>query len=329
MKTKTIDAAARIAGRSSGRVISPRHPPRRRAERGRRRLQVAGEVLPHRADGAHDDGEVERDVGGEDRPDAPLDRRGEQGEHGRAHHDGRQHEHRGEQPGQQAPRREAVAGHHVGRQEPGGDGEGGAGGGLPEREPGDLPRRRARAARAVEAAREQGRDRPDVERHQERDRRGREGDQHPPWQPVLGGFRLDRWHRSHPDPGPGTNPAQMGESAQDEVGPLVDPGLPVGGDRGRVERRRVGGLHGVLGELGRQGDVAVGRVHEQVERRPRTGSAREIRKSTSCSASSGASVPRRTPANSTWRKHVDSTTAVGASVTGGSANSTSAGGLVP
>jgi hypothetical protein len=44
---------------------------------------------------------------------------------------------------------------------------------------------------------------------------------------------------------------------------------------------------------------------------------------------SGDSVPRNTPANSTWRKQVSSITPVGASLRGGSAKITSAGGLDP
>ncbi len=42
-------------------------PPRRRAERGRGGLEVRREVVPHGADGAHDDGQVEDDVGQQDR----------------------------------------------------------------------------------------------------------------------------------------------------------------------------------------------------------------------------------------------------------------------
>ena len=97
VNTKTIDAAARIAGRSSGSVTSrnARHgdAPSVAAAASRSRR----EVVPHRADGAHDDGEVEDHVGQQDRPDAALPAVGQQGEHGGAHHDGRQHEHRGEQ----------------------------------------------------------------------------------------------------------------------------------------------------------------------------------------------------------------------------------------
>ena len=115
VKTNTIDAAARIAGRSSGRVTRRSDPPRRRAERRRGRLEVGGEVLPHGADGAHDDGEVERDVGGEDRPDAALDGAGRRARKAAPITTVGQHEHRGEQPGQQPPAGEAVAGEHVGR----------------------------------------------------------------------------------------------------------------------------------------------------------------------------------------------------------------------
>ena len=50
------------------------------------------------------------------------------------------------------------------------------------------------------------------------------------------------------------------------------------------------------------------------------------RKSMSARAAASRGVPRRMPANSTWRKQPAVTTAVGASVTGGSAYTTSAGG---
>ena len=118
VKTKTIDAAARIAGRSSGSVISrnARHgdAPSVAAAASR----SAGQVLPHRADGAHDDGQVEHDVGDEDRRHAALPAGRQEGEDGGAHHDGRQHERRGEQRRQQPPPGEAVAGEHVRRAEP-------------------------------------------------------------------------------------------------------------------------------------------------------------------------------------------------------------------
>ena len=105
VKTNTIDAAARIAGRSSGSVISG-DPPRDGAQRGGRRLEVGGKVLPHRTDGAHDDGEVEEHVGDEDRRRCRALQGGEQGEDGRAHDDGRQDEGGGEQPGEQpSPRK--------------------------------------------------------------------------------------------------------------------------------------------------------------------------------------------------------------------------------
>ena len=68
---KTIDAAASNAGRSSGSVISrnARHgeAPSVRAAASR----SGGQVLPHGADGAHDDGEVEHDVGERGSPATP------------------------------------------------------------------------------------------------------------------------------------------------------------------------------------------------------------------------------------------------------------------
>ena len=93
VNTKTIAAAAPIAGRIAGRVISPEHPARRRAERGRGCLAVAGQRRQDGTDGAHDDRQVEQHVGGDDRHDAALDRRRQDGEDGSADHDGRQHEH--------------------------------------------------------------------------------------------------------------------------------------------------------------------------------------------------------------------------------------------
>ena len=93
VNTKTIAAAAPIAGRMAGRVISRNTRARRRAERGRGGFAVAGQRRQHGADRAHDDGEVEQHVGGDDRHDAPLDRRRQDSEHGGADHDGRQHEH--------------------------------------------------------------------------------------------------------------------------------------------------------------------------------------------------------------------------------------------
>ena len=63
VKTKMIEPAARIAGRSSGRVTS------RNARHGEApsvaaaASRSAGRCVPHRADGADDDGEVEQDVG--------------------------------------------------------------------------------------------------------------------------------------------------------------------------------------------------------------------------------------------------------------------------
>ena len=71
VNTKTIAAAARIAGRSSGSVTS------RNARHGDAPSVAAaasrsgGSWLPHGADGAHDDGEVEHDVGDDDRRRRP------------------------------------------------------------------------------------------------------------------------------------------------------------------------------------------------------------------------------------------------------------------
>src|ERR1700745_1260531 len=53
------------------------------------------------------------------------------------------------------------------------------------------------------------------------------------------------------------------------------------------------------------------------------------RKSISSPASFGGFVPPRMPTNSSWRKHESVSTPVGASVGGGSAPTTSAGGLEP
>ena len=72
VKTKTIDAAASTAGRSSGSVTSRNARHGDAPERGRRRLEVRRQVVPDGADGAHDDGEVEHDVGEQDRRHAAL-----------------------------------------------------------------------------------------------------------------------------------------------------------------------------------------------------------------------------------------------------------------
>ena len=53
----------------------------------------------------------------------------------------------------------------------------------------------------------------------------------------------------------------------------------------------------------------------------------DSRKSISLAAASGCSVPASTPANSTWRKQLSSTTPVGGVSTLGSENTTSATGL--
>ena len=97
VNTKTIDAGGEDGRAQQRQRDLAERPPRRGAERGGGSLQVGREVVPHRADGAHDDGEVEDDVGQQDRPDAAFPAVGQQGEHRRAHHHRRQHEHRGEQ----------------------------------------------------------------------------------------------------------------------------------------------------------------------------------------------------------------------------------------
>ena len=142
VKTKTIEAAARMAGRKQRQGDLPERPPRRGAERRRGGLQVAGEVLPHGTHGAHHDSQVEHDVGDEDRRDAALPSGRQEGEDGSAHDDGREHEPRRQQRRQQAPPGEAVAGEHVRRAEPDGDRQHRADDGLPQREPGDVPRHR-------------------------------------------------------------------------------------------------------------------------------------------------------------------------------------------
>ena len=149
----------------------------------------------------------------------------------------------------QPPSGEPVAGQDVGRGEPDDDRQGRADGGLPEREPGDVPCDGA-AERVADGVRrqtpgQQRDERPDVEDEQEHDRPGGQ-------------------------PGHERRGSRFGAvpsaSAQDGVGPLGDPRLPVGADRGRVERGRLGGERGVVREHRGQRHVGVGRVHEEVQR---------------------------------------------------------------
>ena len=97
-----------MAGRSSGSVTSRKRPPARRPQGAGRLLQAGIEVAPQPADGAHHHGHVEEGVGDEDQPDRPLQvdperaAGAEQGQEGRAHHHGGQHE-RHEQQGPQHP----------------------------------------------------------------------------------------------------------------------------------------------------------------------------------------------------------------------------------
>ena len=103
VNTKTIAADAHSAGVIAGSVIS------RNTRRGDAPsvaaacLEVAGDRREHGPDGAHDDREVEHDVGGEDRDHAAVERVGEQRQDRRPDDDRRQHEHRREQPVEQPP----------------------------------------------------------------------------------------------------------------------------------------------------------------------------------------------------------------------------------
>ena len=158
VKTKMIDAAARIAGRSSGSVTS-RNVRHGEAPSVAAAASRSGGRWSHTAPTVRTTtARLNSDVGDEDRRHAALGAGGQQGEHGGAHHDGRQHEGGDEQAGQQAPAGERVAGEDVGRGEPDDDRQHGAGDGLPQREPGDLPRRRpARASRRPSPAATPGR----------------------------------------------------------------------------------------------------------------------------------------------------------------------------
>ena len=57
---KTIDAGGEDRRPQQRQRDLARRPPRRGAERGRRGLEVGRQLLPHGADGADDDGEVEQ-----------------------------------------------------------------------------------------------------------------------------------------------------------------------------------------------------------------------------------------------------------------------------
>ena len=113
-------------------------PPRRRAERRGGVLEPRVELGPQRADRAHDDGEVEEDVGDEDRP--ARSGRSEAGSRARkaaptttvGSTNGTV-----TRASTSAAPGEPVAGEHVGRQQADDHGERGAERGLPQREPGD------------------------------------------------------------------------------------------------------------------------------------------------------------------------------------------------
>ena len=171
VNTKTMAAAAPIAGRIAGSVISRNTRQRRRAERRRRRLAVAGQRRQHGADGAHDDRQVEQHVGGDDRHDAALDRGRQDGQHGGADHHGRQHEHGDEGAVEETPAGEVEAGDDVGGGEPDHDGQCRRDQRLPQREPHDVPRHgvaeRLGERRSAQPAAEHACQRPGVE-HGER-----------------------------------------------------------------------------------------------------------------------------------------------------------------
>ena len=143
VNTKTIDAAARIAGRSSGSVTSrnARHGGAPSVRRGG--LEVRRQLLHTAPTVRTTTARLNRTWATRIAGDAALDACGEQGEDGGAHDHGRQHERGDEQAGQQPPSGEGVAGEHVRRGEPEHDRQHGADDGLPQREPGDSPRRAA------------------------------------------------------------------------------------------------------------------------------------------------------------------------------------------
>ena len=91
------------------------HAPWARAEGRRGGLEVGWQMLPDGADRANDDSQVEHDMGAEDRPDAAIERGGQQRGERRTHHDRRQHERGGEEPEQQPPADEPEPGEHVRR----------------------------------------------------------------------------------------------------------------------------------------------------------------------------------------------------------------------
>ena len=86
-----------------------------------------GSSCPHNVpDRADDHGQVEVDVGDEDRPDGLVERGREQGQEGGADDDRRQDERHRDQRQHHAAAGEPVAGQHVGRQQPDDHREGGA-----------------------------------------------------------------------------------------------------------------------------------------------------------------------------------------------------------
>jgi hypothetical protein len=107
--------------------------PARRSQRGRRGLHVGRKVLPQRPDHAHDDRQVEHDVGADHRPHRAVERVGQQCEERSTHHHGRQHEHRGEQPDEHGATAEVETGEHVGGSEPDDDRHHGRHDRLPQR----------------------------------------------------------------------------------------------------------------------------------------------------------------------------------------------------
>ena len=175
----TIAAAATIAGRISGRVTRPERAPRPGAERGRGVLEVVRQLRPTGTDGAHDHGEVEHDVGGDDRPHAAIERVGEQRHERGADDDRRQHEHRRQRSGQQPPAGEGVARDRPCREHPEHERRRRADHRLPHREPDDAPRgvgaQRVGDGVDPHTVGEQRRERPGVEDEQEDDRRRRRG----------------------------------------------------------------------------------------------------------------------------------------------------------
>ena len=133
----TMVADATIAGRSSGNVRW-RIACQRRGPEGRCGIvELWVDACCERADRAHDDGEVDPDVGDDDRGNRAMHLVGQQREERGADGDRREHERHGDQRQHGPPAGETEPSEHVGGDEADRHGQGRAHRRLPEREPDD------------------------------------------------------------------------------------------------------------------------------------------------------------------------------------------------